>query len=151
MMDHSELAGQLFVRGYNCAQAVFAAFCDVTGLEYEQALRLAAPFGGGIGRMRETCGAFSGMMLVLGQLKGYLDPDDYDQKANLYIDVQELAKEFSDKCGALSCRDLMHLPEGPSNPHPTPRTPDFYEKRPCKRIIETAAQIMDQYLANKQR
>ena len=78
-MDHRELAAELFLSGSNCAQAVVVAFCDVTGLEPSFAAKLASSFGGGMGRMREVCGAVSGMLMVLGTLYGYDDPGEKDR------------------------------------------------------------------------
>ena len=86
-------AGEFFLQGYNCAQAVFAAFAPLVGAEEKEALRLASPFGGGFGRMREVCGAFSGMMLVVGRVFGYdsADPSDdsFIQKVELLLDADE--------------------------------------------------------------
>ena len=75
-MDHGMKAAELFLGGYNCAQSVVVAFCDVTGLEVDFAAKLASSFGGGMGRMREVCGAVSGMLMVLGLLYGYDTPGD---------------------------------------------------------------------------
>ncbi|MBQ5389624.1 MAG: C_GCAxxG_C_C family protein [Clostridia bacterium] len=93
-MEHSEKAAGLFLSGYNCAQSVAVAFCDVTGQDEKLAARLASPFGGGMGRMREVCGAVSGMLMVLGALYGYDDPTEKDGKKQLYTDVQALADKF---------------------------------------------------------
>ena len=94
-MDHREKAAELFVNGSNCAQAVAVAFCDVTGMEPELAAKLSSSFGGGMGRMREVCGAVSGMLMVLGALYGYDDPGEKDRaKKAHYAMVQELAGKF---------------------------------------------------------
>lgn len=147
MIDHSEKARELFFSGCNCAQSVAVAFCDLTGLSQEQAARLSCSFGGGIGRLREVCGALSGMMLVLGQLYGYDDPGEGDcNKQAHYILVQSLAKQFQAECGSLICRELLNNP--PSDPNPTPRTQDFFKTRPCARFVMTAARILDQYIAD---
>ncbi len=143
-MEHAQAAQALFLEGYNCAQAVFVAFCDVTGLSPSQAAALSAAFGGGMGRMREVCDAVSGMYLVLGQLYGYDTPDETAKRA-LYADVQALAAQFRAQHGSIVCRELLKNP--PSDPNPTPRTAEFYHKRPCVRMIRTAAQLMDDYIA----
>ena len=145
-MDHSLKAGELFLGGCNCAQAVVLAFTDVTGMERKQAAMMAAPFGGGIGRMREVCGAVSGMMMVLGCLYGYDDTVATDaEKREHYKTVQELAGKFREACGSIICREILKNP--PSDPNPTPRTAEFYAKRPCARMVMTAAQILDEYIA----
>ena len=145
-MDHSIKAGELFLGGCNCAQAVVLAFEDVTGLDRKTAAQLSAPFGGGIGRMREVCGAVSGMMMVLGTLYGYDDTvKDDAQKRETYKAVQELAGKFREECGSIICREILKNP--PSDPNPTPRTAEFYAKRPCSRMVMTAAKLMDEFIA----
>ena len=145
-MDHSIQAGELFLGGVNCAQAVFLAFEDVTGIDRKVAAKLSSPFGGGIGRMREVCGAVSGMMMVLGVLYGYDDTvEDDTQKKQLYKDVQALAGKFREECGSIICREILKNP--PSDPNPTPRTAEFYAKRPCSRMVMTAARLLDEFIA----
>ena len=100
-MDHSIKAAQLFLQGYNCAQAVAVAFCDVTGLDADYTAKLVSGFGGGMGRLREVCGAVSGMFMVLGHLYGYDTPGDDTQKKELYTRVQELAKQFEEINGSI--------------------------------------------------
>ena len=143
-MDHRELAAELFLSGSNCAQAVVVAFCDVTGLEPSFAAKLASSFGGGMGRMREVCGAVSGMLTVAGLLYGYGAPDDAAKKAH-YTLVQALAGQFRDEHGSIICREILKNP--PSDPNPTPRTAEFYKTRPCARMVMTAARILDEYIA----
>ena len=144
-MDHRELAASLFLSGSNCAQAIAVAFCDVTGLEKTFASRLASSFGGGMGRMREVCGAVSGMLMVAGLLYGYDDPGEKDvnKKAHYQL-VQELAGQFREKIGSIVCREILDNP--PSDPAPTPRTAEFYKTRPCTRMVMTAAGILDDYI-----
>lgn len=143
-MDHGQKAAELFLAGYNCAQAVVVAFCDKTGLEEHQAAKLASAFGGGMGRMREVCGGVSGMLLVLSLLYGYDQPGDDQSKKELYTQVQALAGEFREKNGSIICREILKNP--PSDPNPTPRTPDFYAKRPCVRMVRSAAGLLDRFL-----
>lgn len=144
-MDHSILAGDLFLGGYNCAQSVVVAFCDVTGLEKDFAARMASSFGGGMGRLREVCGAVSGMLMVLGLLYGYDDPGESKGKRELYTDVQALAGKFRVEVGSIICRDILKNP--PSDPNPSPRTAEYYAKRPCARMVMTAARLMDEFIA----
>lgn len=144
-MNHVERAVELFVEGYNCAQAVAAAFGDLTGLDEKTAAKMASCFGGGMGRMREVCGAVSGMLLVAGILYGYDDPKATGEKRELYTQVQAVAGQFRQELGSIVCRDLLKNP--PSDPNPTPRTEQFYKDRPCARMVATAARIMDAFIA----
>ena len=143
-MNHVERAVELFVEGYNCAQAVAAAFGDLTGLDEKTAARMASCFGGGMGRMREVCGAVSGMLMVAGVLYGYDDPKATKEKRELYAQVQAMAGQFREELGSIVCRDLLKNP--PSDPNPTPRTEQFYKDRPCARMVATAARIMDEFI-----
>ena len=144
-MDHGIKAAELFLEGYNCAQAVAVAFCDVTGLEEKTAARMVSGFGGGMGRLREVCGAVSGMFFVLSYLYGYDDPKADEEKKQLYTDVQGLAAKFQQQCSSILCRDLLDNP--PSDPNPSPRTAQYYKDRPCARFVMTAAELMDAFLA----
>ena len=145
-MDHSEKAAELFLSSCNCAQAVVVAFSYATGLDEGMAARLSSSFGGGMGRMREFCGAVSGMLLVLGLLYGYEDPGEKDcRKKALYNAVQEVAGTFREEAGSILCREILKNP--PSDPNPTPRTAEFYQTRPCTRMVMTAARILDEYIA----
>ena len=144
-MDHTYQAAQLFLDGYNCAQAITVAFSDVTGLDEKLSARLASSFGGGMGRMREVCGAVSGMLMVAGVLYGYDANDDDASKKGHYTLVQELAARFREEVGSIICRELLKNP--PSDPAPTPRTAEFYQKRPCARFVMLAARILDDYIA----
>ena len=143
-MDHSYKAAELFMNASNCAQAVTVAFCDVTGLDETFAAKLSSGFGGGMGRMREVCGAVSGMLLVAGILYGYDDPKATKEKRELYAQVQAMAGQFREELGSIVCRDLLKNP--PSDPNPTPRTEQFYKDRPCARMVATAARIMDEFI-----
>ena len=144
-MDHGIKAAELFLGGYNCAQSVAVAFCDVTGLEEKFAARMSSSFGGGMGRMREVCGAVSGMLMVLGLLYGYDTPGDDVSKKRLYTDIQALAGKFREEVGSIVCREILKNP--PSDPNPTPRTEDFYQKRPCARMVMTAGRLLDAFIA----
>ena len=145
-MEHGMKAAELFLSGSNCAQAVVVAFCDVTGLTPEFSAKMASSFGGGMGRLREVCGAVSGMLMVAGLLYGYEDPgeEDVNKKAHYRL-VQELAGKFREQIGTIICREILDNP--PSDPNPTPRTEEFYKKRPCARMVILAAEILDAYIA----
>ena len=144
-MDHSILAGDLFLGGYNCSQSVAVAFCDVTGIDKDFAARMASSFGGGMGRQREVCGAVSGMLMVLGLLYGYDTPGDDVSKKKQYQDIQALCGQFREEVGSIVCREILKNP--PSDPTPSPRTAEYYAVRPCARMVMTAARILDGYIA----
>ena len=144
-MDHGMKAAELFMSGYNCAQTVVVAFCDMTGLDADFSARMASSFGGGMGRMREVCGAVSGMLMVAGLLYGYDVPGDDRIKMEHYALVQDLAGQFREQVGSIVCREILKNP--PSDPKPTPRTAEFYAKRPCARMVLLAGQSLDRYIA----
>lgn len=145
--NHSESACELFATGCNCSQAVFVAFCDVTGMDSETALKLSSSFGGGMGRMREVCGACSGMFMVAGLLYGYVSKDDDNVKAAHYKRIQLLANEFKAEHGTIICRELLKNLSVTSSPEPDKRTKEYYKIRPCARFVKTAAEILDRYIA----
>ncbi len=148
--DHAALARDLFLQGYNCAQAVFCAFCDVTGLDEKQSARLASSFGGGLGRLRETCGAVSAAAMVLGAARGYDVPGDYEAKKRHYALVRAFAERFRVLEDSICCRELLEKAGLPvqTGSDPEPRTQEFYQKRPCPRLIYEAAQILDEMLSS---
>ncbi len=145
MTDHGRKAAECFMQGYNCAQAVAVAFADELGMTPDHAARLASSFGGGMGRMREVCGAVSGMLLIAGLLYGYDVPGDDGLKKEHYARVQYLAGQFREQTGSIVCREILKNP--PSDPNPTPRTAEFYKTRPCARMVMLAGQILDGYMA----
>lgn len=145
-MEHGMKAAELFLNGYNCAQAVAVAFCDVTGLEEKFTAKMVSSFGGGMGRIREVCGAVSGMFFVLGHLYGYDAPGDDERKKQLYSQVQELAAQFREQCGSIVCREILNNP--PTDPTPSPRTAEYYAKRPCALMVKTAGDLMDAFIQN---
>ena len=149
MTDHAEKARELFMQGYNCAQAVVCAFGDVTGLDIDEAARLASSFGGGLGRLREVCGTVSGAALVLGIAKGYSDPKDFEAKKAHYALVQEFARRFREKNGSIVCRELLRGVDATPGGEPERRTPEYYKKRPCPDLAACAAGILAEMLGPK--
>ena len=145
MTAREQKALDLFERGYNCAQAVAAAFADLTPLDEATVLRLSSSFGGGLGRLREVCGAASGMALIAGFLYGYDDPADQTVKADHYTRIQELAHAFTEENGALRCADILGRPGG-EVPTPTKRDAAFYHERPCTRCVLSAARLLEDYI-----
>ncbi len=144
--DRVQRAQDLFLSGYNCAQSVMLAFADLYNVPQELALKMAAPFGGGIGRMRQTCGAACGMFLLAGLERGAVLPTDKEGKTATYALVQELAAEFKARNGSLLCGELLGLRAMQLSPVPEERTPQYYAKRPCLRMVESACRIYQEHL-----
>ena len=145
-MDRSDRAEELFRQGYNCGQAVFATFSDIAGVTAEEAAKIASPFGAGFGKMREVCGAVSGMTLLAGYLQGYSDPADHEGKKELYALIQNMCREFEEAEGSLICRDLLGLNKGEDIAEPAVRTEEYYQNRPCVGACRKAAEIAEKYL-----
>lgn len=146
-MTRKEKAMQSFVEGYNCAQCMMLAFDDILTIDLDTALKIASPFGGGMGRLREVCGSVSGMFMVLGFVKGYSESGDYAGKKELYEHIQELARRYEEANGSIICRDLLGLNVKKEDAVPEQRTEEYYKKRPCAEKIGSAAEILEQYLA----
>lgn len=141
-----ERAVEYFKSGYNCSQSVVAAFADMYGYTEEQALRMSASFGGGIGRMRQTCGAACGIFMLAGLEKAAIDGKDRQGKAANYALVQELAEEFKKRNGSLICAELLGLKKAEGSAIPEARTEQYYAKRPCLKMVEEAAIIWTDFL-----
>ncbi len=149
MTVHEQKAVELFRSGCNCSQAVFLAFSDVTGFDEKTALRLSSSFGGGLGRLRETCGAVSGMSLVAGYMWGYDNLEDKSLKTQHYKLIAEMAHRFSDIFGSYICREILGIPEYKYSPEPDDRTAEYYLKRPCEKCIAAAARILDEEIEKR--
>ena len=148
-MKHSDKATELFAKGYNCAQAVFAAFCDVTGMDEDKALALSSSFGGGMGRMREVCGAVSGSFLVAGALFGYADTDPASKKAHYEL-IQDIAKRFKEKNhDTIICKELLVGIKTDKSPTPSERNEHYYKVRPCVKFVIDACDILDEIIKEK--
>jgi len=145
-MTRKEIAMEYFAEGYNCAQAVALAFCDLLPMEKDTLARLTSSFGGGMGRLREVCGAVSGMFAAAGLLYGYDDPKARAEKADHYARLQEMAKAFEKENGSIVCRELLGLTVKHDAPTPEARTDAYYKKRPCKELVGCAAEILEKYL-----
>lgn len=148
MEKRIEKAVELFKEGYNCSQSVVAAFADMYGFTNEQALKMSASFGGGIGRMRQTCGAACGLFMLAGLETGCTEGKDREGKENNYKVVQALAEEFRKRNGSLICAELLGLSKtAPTPATPEARTAEYYKKRPCVKMVEEAARIWCEYLS----
>lgn len=147
MAKYSDMACENFKNGCNCAQSVLCAFADKIGFDKNTAMKLASSFGGGMGRLREVCGAVSAMFMIAGLLKGYDTAGDDIGKTRQYQLVQNLAKKFKEQHETIICRELLGL-DGEDNPVPSKRTAEYYETRPCESFIKTASEIIESELLN---
>lgn len=143
-MTKAEMAQKYFKDGYNCCQAVVLAFAKDVGLDEKTGLLIASSFGGGVGRMREVCGAVSGMCIILGLKNGYTLPEQKKEKSEHYKLIQALAKEFEEKNGSIICKTLTGLEK--STHVPDDRTKEYYKKRPCDALVYDAADILEKWL-----
>mgnify|MGYP001630949401 CR=1 FL=1 len=145
-MNRQEKAKDYFMKGYNCSQSVFAAFADIYGIEEETALKLSCSFGAGMGRMREVCGAVSGMFLAAGLECGNTDPKDQVHKKENYETVRMLADKFKEKNQTIICRELLGIRKAEKEAAPSERTEEYYKTRPCVKMVMDAAGILEEYL-----
>ena len=148
MSKQGDAAYAWFLKGYNCSQSVVVAFAPQLGLTEETALRLSAGFGAGIGRMREVCGAFCGVVTVLSMV--YADPTDPKDKSRIYALVQEAAEQYrSRNGGSIICRELLAkagaAPAGGTAAEE--RTADYYKKRPCPELCRLCADLCAEFIA----
>ena len=144
MSQYGERAEALFYQGYNCSQSVAAAFAGEMGLTEEQVLRMSAGFGAGMGRLREVCGAFSGMVFAFSTIYATGRPED---KSRLYAEVQALAAQYRTRAGgSIVCRELLGLSQAEGSPLASERTADYYRKRPCPKLVHLAADLLSDYL-----
>jgi len=147
-MNEIGRAGELFLEGFNCAQSVFTAFCHRFGMDEETAKRVSAGLGGGVGRMREVCGAVSGAAMVLGSVASAVEGDDKENKARNYELVREFTERFKKRHGGtVICRDLLALDiPMEKSAMPENRTAEYYKNRPCLKVGEDAAEILTQII-----
>lgn len=148
-MRKSDKARELFNSGYNCAQSVFCTFADELGMDFETALKLSSSFGGGMGRLREVCGAVSAMFMIAGLKYGYTSNCDDIAKEKHYALIQELAKKFEEKNGSIICRELLGLDVKHEAPKPSARTDEYYATRPCEELVGVAAEIINDYISKQ--
>ena len=142
-------AKEYFNNGYNCALSVALAYADITTLDEKMVATITASFGGGLGRLREVCGAVSGMAFVASFISPCPMADNAEAKKANYALVQEFAEQFRQKNGNIVCRSLLGLDRPKDEPTPSARTAEYYKKRPCAEYVYDAALIVGEYLANK--
>ena len=148
MKNREEIAAANFLSGCNCCQAVLMAYADVLGLTQEQAAMVAVGHGGGMGRLRLHCGAFSAAVMLAGAIEGP-DGAKKEHRPQTYARVQEIHRRFIEVKGTVSCAELLGRAGVPEDPTPEERTPEYYRKRPCERVIRSACKIIDEMLAER--
>lgn len=142
----AERARQLFHEGYNCAQSVVLAYSDLFGLDNWLAASISAPLGGGMGRLREVCGAVSGMFMVAGLYYKNDMPSDMEKRKTVYAAVQNLAEKSKALNGSIICRELLGLDHKSDVPTPEARTEAYYKRRPCADYVASAARLIGEKL-----
>jgi len=142
-------AMELFKQGYNCSQAVLATFSDEIGIDFETALKISSSFGGGMGRLREVCGAVSGMFMVVGMKFGFTNPKDKLSKSEHYKLIQQLANNFKEKNHSIICRELLGLNTKGESYIPEARTQEYYKKRPCIQLVGDAVDIIEEFISKE--
>ncbi len=146
MESRVEKAVKTFESGFGCAQSVFSTYADLFGMDRETALKLASPMGGGMGRMREVCGAVSAMALLAGLKDGNTDPSNEEGKERIYLLVRQMSDKFREVNGSIICRELLGLLEREKSAKPEKRTEEYYASRPCSRLVASAARIIEENL-----
>ena len=150
MTEREKRAHDLFRSGYNCAQSVLITSCDLTGMDEKTSAKVASSFGGGIGRLREVCGAVSGMCMAAGLIYGYSDKEAREEKIEHYSRIQDMCGEFSKENGSIICRELLKGLKEANIParEPEERTEQYYKKRPCAMLCAHCAGILERYIEN---
>jgi C_GCAxxG_C_C family probable redox protein len=143
----TEIAVNLHLRGFNCSQAVFSTLASPLGLENSLALKIASPFGGGIGRTGETCGAISGALMALGLQKGFSEVDP-QAKDRIYALAREFMRRFQERYGALDCKVLIGVDIGTPEGLQKARQQDIFSTR-CSQFISGAVEIAEDMLSNR--
>jgi C_GCAxxG_C_C family probable redox protein len=146
MLSRVEKATATFEEGYTCAQSVFVTYADLFGIDRETALKLSSPLGGGIGRMREVCGAVSAMALLAGLKEGNTNPANEEGKERIYLLTREMAEKFKEKHNTIICRELLGMEGMEKSAKPSERTQQYYQERPCTGLVATAARIVEEML-----
>lgn len=150
MQERVERAEELFLNGYNCAQAVVGAYADLFGMDPNTAMRFAEGLGGGMGRMRLTCGAVAATALLAGLKMSNGEGGDLQTRSEIYAKVREMAEEFKERNGSVICGDLLGVNKPADNgAMPEKRTEQYYKKRPCVQCVTDCAKLVEKYLLKK--
>lgn len=145
-MSKADRAKELFLMGYNCAQATFGAFAEDYGLDFNVAMTLSAGLGGGIGRLRETCGAVTGATLAVSLAMGSFDLNNPDAKTEVYKEIRKVVEIFESETGTVICADMLGVARRGDAPDAEPRTPEYYKKRPCADLVYLAADAAERII-----
>lgn len=148
-MKHSEKAREIFNKGYNCSQAVVAAFSDITGLDFETSLKVSSSFGAGMGKMRSVCGAVTGMYIVAGLLWATTQSDAASKEKH-YTLIQQITQRFKDMHDTVVCAELLKNLKTDTTPKPAERTQEYYKVRPCLKFVEDACDILDSIIGTNE-
>lgn len=157
MGEFADRAKQMFYEGYNCCQAVVGAFAEEiqrrygaegdTFVDAKTAMKMAEGFGGGMGRMRLTCGAVSAMAFLAGLAHSTGLPKDLKRRGDIYALIRTMAEEFKAENGSYICAELLGpIATADNSPYPSERTPEYYKKRPCPECIYSASKIIEDKL-----
>lgn len=151
VLEHSrkEQAVKAFLSGCNCAQAVFATYADLFGIDRQTAMNLTNSMGGGISRLREVCGTVSAIALLTGLAEGAVDSGDLGAREKVYRRTRDLAAQFEKENGSLLCRELLGKAGREASARPSERTPEYYKKRPCAKFVVCAAGIIEENLTKR--
>jgi C_GCAxxG_C_C family probable redox protein len=142
----TEQAVENFKNGYNCSQSVAMAYADLYPVDMETIKQVSGSFGGGMGRLREVCGAVTGAFMILGMEYPASDPTDKAVKSANYAAVQRTALQFKEKMGSYICADLLKVDRYPQDPNPEDRNSAYYAKRPCAYCVAVAAELLGKEL-----
>ena len=152
LKDRIQRSVELFMQGYGCCQSVVCAFSDLYGLDEEMAFRIAAGFGGGVGRLRMMCGTVSALVILAGLEKGQTRGEDREGKAACYQLVRQLLETFKQRNGSVICAELLQM-QGvkaeTNTAQPDERNAEYYRVRPCARKVESAARVFAEYLESQ--
>ena len=150
--DRIQKSVELFMQGYGCCQSVVCAFSDLYGLDEEMAFRVAAGFGGGVGRMRMMCGTVSALVILAGLERGQTQGEDREGKMACYQLVRQLLETFKQRNGSIICAELLQM-QGvkaeTNTAQPDERNAEYYRIRPCARKVESAARVFAEYLESQ--
>lgn len=153
MENRIQNAIEYFMQGYGCSQSVLIAYADIYGLDENMAKRVAAGFGGGVGRMRMMCGAVSALVILAGLDCGQTEGSDREGKAYCYKVTQQLLARFKELNGSIICAELLKM-NGcnavKDTNIPDERNAEYYKKRPCVKKVESAARVFAEYLKEKE-
>ena len=142
--EKTQIAREYFLKGYNCSQSTAIPFCEEIGQDEKTVLMAMSGFGGGVARLREVCGAVSGITYICGMIDGEYNPSDLDDKERVYKLIQAQIMKFQEKHKTINCGELLKVFD--KNPMPTKRTKEYYEDRPCLSLVEDAAGLIADYI-----